>query len=582
MMVAFFAAVAAFDLSDGRPFLADNDDLVRLIQIRELLNHHKWNDMTLSAILMPETYVSHYSRLVDLPYFLIARTLTPFMGQDAALHLATLMWPGILLVIFALLSAHVLRRLYGDRLSIIDLILVTPIAATAVLEFTPGRIDHHNVQMILMLVMLAGLFSPRPAGGLLAGVAMAISMAVGLEGLPNIFLALSALAIHAVLLPEISARRLAWTGSGMAAASVPAAIASYGPHFAFQHYCDAFSAPWIMGFCGGGLVLALVPALWTMIGHDRGHRAVCLRLSALAVPAALVSLAFALAFPDCLAGPYTLVDPLTRTLWLNRIAQERNIFAHDSSMFANLVFLASGFSIALIAAFPLFLRKIRKGCADYLITYVLAAGCFLLFVAYFRSFNFASMFVMLTVPGAARLFRGEGGEQVQDAGHRNKWRNAALISPIVIVAALGLTVARHHSKLTALDALDGDNCDGADFSILNDLPPGKIMAPLGVSTVIAENFPQYTVEAMALHRAAPGIHRMLVTFTSSHPADRMAALAPFDYLAVCARSHNATGYDQTPLYARLIRDEAVAGLIPISGPKGSDFRVYRIRHDALR
>lgn len=582
LLPVLFLAVALFDLSDGGPFLKDNDDIVRLIQIRELLKHHKWFDMTLPVISMPETYVSHYSRLVDLPYFLIARALEPFMARDAALHAATMWWPGILLVIFALLSAHLYKRLYTGGISVPETALAIPVAATAIMEFTPGRIDHHNMQMILMFVMLAGLVSVRPVGGLMAGAAMAFSMAIGLEGLPIIFLALSTLALHAVFRPEISARRLAWTGWGMAVLSVPAAVASYGPHYAFEHYCDVFAAPWLAGFGAGGLVLALAPALWTVTGNARDRRATVLRMGTLAIPAVLVSGWFAFAFPDCLAGPYSQVDHLTWTLWLDGMAQERNIFARESGMFGNLAFMASSFLVTLIAAFPEFLGEIRKGRADRLISYVLAAGCFLFFVAYFRSFNFASMFVMLAVPGAVRLFAGTGEEQAGRTARRRNWRIAVMISPIAVVAGLAVTVARNHPEITALKAMHVDQCSGADFSVLNDLPPGRILAPLGVSTLIAEYFPQHTVEAMALHRAAPGIHRMLVAFTSPDPVERKAALAPFDYLAVCARPYEVTGYGQTPLYDKLVHGQPVAGLVPVFDPKDSDFRVFRIKHDALR
>jgi len=108
------------------------------------------------------------------------------------------------------------------------------------------------------------------------------------------------------------------------------------------------------------------------------------------------------------------------------------------------------------------------------------------------------------------------------------------------------------------------------------------MAPLGAARKIVEGHPQHSVAAFTVHRAAPGMHRMFVAFTTKDPAERAAALAPFDYLAVCLRDFGFPGGEDAPLFAALLRSDSVPGLVPVEPERGSSFRLYRIDRAALR
>src|SRR5690606_867872 len=52
--------------------------------------------------------------------------------------------------------------------------------------FEPGSLDHHNMQLALVLAVAAGLLSGGVVPGLAAGVAAAASIAVGMETLPYV------------------------------------------------------------------------------------------------------------------------------------------------------------------------------------------------------------------------------------------------------------------------------------------------------------------------------------------------------------------------------------------------------------
>ena len=77
------------------------------------------------------------------------------------------------------------------------------------------------------------------------------------------------------------------------------------------------------------------------------------------------------------------------------------------------------------------------------------------------------------------------------------------------------------------------------------------------------------------------MHRMFVAFTSNDPTARAEALAPFDYLAICARDVGFPGMDDFPLFAALVHRESVPGLIPVEPERDSMFKLYRIDHSAM-
>ena len=103
-------------------------------------------------------------------------------------------------------------------------LLLTAVGLPAFQHFIPGRIDHHNVQIALSVLLVAAVvWSDRvgwsaAATGALTGAAMAI----GFEGVPYVVLAGAALALRFVCDPD-GARPLGRYGV-WAAASVAVAF----------------------------------------------------------------------------------------------------------------------------------------------------------------------------------------------------------------------------------------------------------------------------------------------------------------------------------------------------------------------
>jgi hypothetical protein len=137
-------------------------------------------------------------------------------------------------------------------------------------------------------------------------------------------------------------------------------------------------------------------------------------------------------------------------------------------------------------------------------------------------------------------------------------------------------------KFDEVDYMVASECERQDFSVLHTVPPGRVAAPQGIAMPLILAAPSgFSVAAMPFHRASPGMKRMFQAFMTSDPQLRRAALAPFDYVAVCRFPLEADP-KQAPLYAALARGDGWPGLERIASPARSDFQLFRIDHAALR
>lgn len=325
--------------------LGDADDAVRIVQVRELLSGANWFDRTLPQIGAPKALNSHWSRIVDAPIAGLLHAARLVLPQDIVGLSVRAIWP--LIVLLGLL--FVLGRWAenaGGRGAAIAVIALTAYAHSAMLQFTPGRIDHHNVMIlgavggILMLTQAwARRGEDEPAGGWLAGLLLGLGTAVGYEALP---LTAGALVVAALI--------GAWTGRGLdvlarvgltfALTLAAALVATESPSRWMAMNCDALSGNLVLLAAGGAAGLLAANKLG---GRGGGAQ----RLLVLLVGGSLGAGLYAWAEPKCLAGPFAEVDAELLPIWLGRI-QETNSLAQYASYNA-----ASAWQFVIFAAIGL-------------------------------------------------------------------------------------------------------------------------------------------------------------------------------------------------------------------------------------
>src|SRR5690606_12810841 len=172
--------------------LGDTDDAARLVLMRGLVEGQGWFGGWLGRLQPPVGLDMHWSRLIDGGLAALYGPLAVFLPPDTAEFWTRLIWP--LLWIFPLALGAVLaaRRLGGSTAILAAAIFIA--CLPVLIQFAVGRVDHHNAQMALAMLMLAGAASPeRRWGAWLAGISSGLMLAIGLEAL--IFAALAGAAI---------------------------------------------------------------------------------------------------------------------------------------------------------------------------------------------------------------------------------------------------------------------------------------------------------------------------------------------------------------------------------------------------
>lgn len=290
--------------------LPDADDMMRLQQIRDWLGGQAFGDLT-QYRLGPGGTVMHWSRLDDLMPAAIVRLLEGIVGRHVAELAAVIMWPAMLLAAAIALTAQISRRLGGDD-SVMPAMIVAAIAYPASTLFAPGRIDHHNLQMVLVLVMALVLVAPASwRAGVAGGISAALSLVVGMETAPLLATAATVLVVRWIADGSAEGRRLAGFGAALTGTTLVASWLFASNGWAVTA-CDGFTAI----TARAAMVAGLLPLALGMAPLARSRN----RLIAAAIGGAIVLAIIATAWPQCL-NPYGGIDPLLQELWLARVGE---------------------------------------------------------------------------------------------------------------------------------------------------------------------------------------------------------------------------------------------------------------------
>ena len=297
--------------------LTDTDDNMRMSQVRALLGGQDWFDLRQYKMNWPAGANIHWSRLVDLPIaglILLGRT---FMSGAHAEQMAIGVAPLIPLLLLLVSLALIVRRLVAPAawpLAIACLFF----AGSTMGMFQPTRIDHHNWQLALLALAVAGIADPRRArGGATLGIATALSLAIGLEMI--IYLAIAGATMVLFWVRDRDQRRRLATYAATLAGGTALGFLLFASYANRAAVCDALSPVWLSdALVGGALLLGLAawsPANWR-------HR-----LGAAAAAAALIAAFHAFAWPHCLSR-LEGVSPELDQLWLSHVREARPVYRH--------------------------------------------------------------------------------------------------------------------------------------------------------------------------------------------------------------------------------------------------------------
>lgn len=313
LALAAWPAVEA--VADWR--LPDNDDAMRVAQVRDWLAGQSWWDVRQHRFAPLDGGDLHWSRLADLPLAALAVPLGAVLGPQAGLKAAAFLAPPLLGALAIALVALTARRLAppGDaaRTATVAGVSLALLAFPAMTWFAPGRVDHHGLQLVLLLGALAGLAGGSVRGAALAGLLVAASLLVGLETAPVLVVLTGAVAAGWLVRGhEVRGRTIAFC-AGLGGGLLVLLALTVPPHAWARRSHDAFSLIHLVPAVTGATGLAL--AALVLRGPHPAPRLIGAGVIGGAVIAA------ALPFPELLLAPYDRLDPLLARLWLSRVGE---------------------------------------------------------------------------------------------------------------------------------------------------------------------------------------------------------------------------------------------------------------------
>lgn len=545
----------------------DPDDAMRLNEVRDLLAGQSWWDVGQHR-LWGGAFAMHWSRLVDLPLALVIAPLDPLIGPQAANRVALTLVP--LLTLLAVMAAAVATtRILAGTERARSAILLAPLSVPLVYQLRPMRIDHHGWQVALaMCAVLALVSRPGWRSGLALGAALAALVTVSLEGLPIAGAILGVAALGWALDP---ARREQLLGAAGAFLGITLLLhlATRGPGF-WLPACDAIAPVWLAAFATGVVGIGLSTTL--------GRAPLAIRIAALAASGGAAIAVLVLAAPQCLAGPFSTLDPLSRTLWYQNVSEGLPVWQQVPSW----AVMTIAFPIFGLGGTILALRAATGAArARWAMMLAVASLAFALSLLIMRSGATANA---LVIPGGAwalhaMLTRARAVHSVWGRTLATAGALAAAAPGVVAGMILPAAPTGAASSFVAQTAPQRPSCfKGHQIADLAVLPPAVIFAPLDVSPELLATT-RHSAVGSGYHRNPQAIRRVLATFLAPPEQARASVFASgADYVAACP------GVNETDLYisaapngfwARLERGERFDWLEPVPIP-GSPVLAWRV------
>ena len=556
---------------------SDNDDIMRFLSVRDWVSGQGWFDMQQTRVLAPEGISLHWSRYVDAGIAGVMAAAGLFLSDATAVGVGVLAWPTLLLIVLMIATVRSGARLFGAKPAGIAVLSLAVWPLIGNNYFKAARLDHHNVQILLLALVIFTLIAPRPSHrlGLAGGALAALSLAVGLENFLAIALAGIVLAVGATLSPERTGPQL----KGFALGLFLGALLFFAGQTALSEWavaqCDRLSTPFL---AITGIALGASLVLTGVAPRFDSPRARVVLLLGLGVVSA------ALAYPllqSCAGGPYGALPVDIQAIIRDQIVEAQSTYAFamegHRSFFFDVVPLLTAVALA-----TLIWRAQSRGLYGSTEAHR-AVGILLIFG---WAGALATLFQVRMIVMAAPVVPLLTGYAL---GFLIDWRSArmgaplptlalltagamTLFSPYVYSAASGALASRA-SALANTSAPQPDACRTASaLRTLARLEPGTVLSPLNLGPPILL-LSKHDVLSAPYHRSPQALSNGIFPFRAAEAELRETLKETgADYLVLCAGEQ----YGGPDSFARALAGGSDApGLTRLTGldPRLAVFRV---------
>jgi len=550
--------------------LLDTDDAMRLAQLRGWLGGQGWFDLHQARMEPPAGYDTHWSRLIDAGLAGLLFLFGQFTDGASAERLMRAWWPLLWLWPTIAGMAAIAWRVAGREAAMVALLLAL-VGVPAYQQFTPGRIDHHNVQIALtMLTVAATVWSDRwrwgaTAAGLLSGLAMAI----GFESVPYLACCGAVFALRYVVNRE-NGGDLARYGWWLTVSSVAGFFATIGAQHWFRHSCDSIAVDTLAAVMCGGLTLSL--AGW-LRHEDRATR-----LFAIAGAAGLTVAALLMIEPACVQGPFGMVDPAIRPVWLAEVREMQPLLSVFQKNPLTGAAIAAFPALALVATLQMLQHRAARRDMGSLAAAAVFAVAVMVTLGAIRGYSYAIWLGMPMV--AAMALRMFAALQLKTFAARLT-AGLALTPLALSTGAITIAYAYGLNDRDPFDRPDSKVCiQSASYAPLAQLPPGIVATDVSYGPYLLALTP-HSVLAGPYHHLSKGIvaaHRSLAG--PPEQARKVLAENRVNYVMICGPRPPdglAESERSLSLWGKLRAGAVPDWLEPVGNTTGQAFAVYRVK-----
>lgn len=581
-VVTMAALLVMFVASASDYVGSDNDDIMRLVQVRDLLAGQSWFDLTQYRLGLEGGTPMHWSRLVDLPIAILIRVAALFLPQHQAEAFALTAWPLLLIPLLLYPLGLAARRLAGAGAMHIALGLGCLFAFTSI-RFHPGAIDHHNIQMVLAAWVTAMLVDPRrqKASFAIAGTACALAVAIGAETVLFVAAACLVVALQWIWHGDHAAPAARTFGLSLTLSVSAAFLLTVPPRSYGVVTCDSLSLSFYALSAMGGLLLVVATGAPGRASHVG-------RCGIGALIGAIILVSAKVIAPECLASPLASLDPLLVELWLSAVTEAQS-FWH--------ILLRQPHSVGgfyAVGVFALAICLFRAAAEEehrefHLVLFLLIAVNWCISLIQVRGFAFANLLSILPLAVVITDLRRTSQKEPESANAAFAYVATVLAAVPAVWALGGAVIATGLEKPIGMETVTQETrqeqgeCSGeTDMEQLAAMPAGVVAAPSNSGAEILR-FTAHRVLTGPYHRNQAGMLTELhIGLAPPDEARAFLAGAGVTLLAFCGTDPQTQMIIQTKgdgLYAALSRGEVPAFLLPAGGSENG-FRFYEFKPGA--
>ncbi len=561
--------------------LAGNDDYMRMVQIRDWLGGQSWYDMHQYRLYPENPLLSHWSRIPDLLIGLPIKALTPILGAQTAELVISIAYPAVLLLIALYLITEIIKYFTKNKVGFLLGVFYFIIAFSVLSQFQPGRIDHHNLQIVLGLgvfyYILASLQNPKRI--IIAGILGGIGLAIGIEGAPILAAAIVSVVLIWVFDESNSTKKLRSFGLALAVTSLAILLLEKPPKQWFVPACDALSVVYIQMTAGIAIVL------WVLSRAGYKIKSKPARFSLAAILGMLILVFIVMLYPECLRGPYSGLDERITDIWLSNVAEAGSFISFVKSeplTAVNAVFLP----LLALFIYVWIAVKNKQGWefpARSLLIFILF--CTLAGLIQIRVLFFANVFsIPLIIMLLAKIW--EYFDQYKNRLLRTFAKITALIilSPLPVLFVLSLEKSTNNDNQAQHAKKSAIKCNSASvLKSLNNLPKGTILTQIDLGAPVLK-LTHHSVTAAPYHRNIDGIISALDAFIENEKTSyKTVKKAKANYVLACVKGPETNlmlKYGKNGLLAQFIAGETPDWLEKIPTKYDKQILLYKVKSKA--